>query len=208
MRRRNFLSIAALLLLAPGVSLAQEAAPKIAVVELINFQCPRCRAVNDQYDRLKAAADQAGVDFRVAPVAWSNQSLWPDRVFYAARDLFPGTESLIRDELFGGIQTDGLRFDEVSQVVSYFERRQIERKARAIHPKFNLLDVVDRAITDLPLFSELKALRLAELSGATEVPVFIWIKEGEIIKTISPADAAEANPLVLKVHQAIATTGK
>jgi hypothetical protein len=168
----------------------------IVVVQLANFHCPRCRNVNDHFERLHQAALDAGHDLRFAPVVWEGQSLWPDRVYYATRDLFPQAESLVRDAMFDGLQREGMLFESITQVIAYLERRQIPEKALKVNPQFSLAAVAERAGTDDTMMSEAKAGRLANMSGAEEVPVFVWVQDGQVIKTISPRDAAEPIALV------------
>lgn len=209
MKRRQFLAALGALGLAPLAS-AQQPMPGLpaspsgrVLVELANFHCPRCRQLNDHFDRIHAAAAAQQMSFRFAPLAWEGQSLWPDRVYYAVRDLYPAAEGLVRDLMFDAIQREGQRFEELPQVMAYFERRQLPQRAKALVGTFDLLAVADRAATDVVLLSEMKAGRLADLSGATEVPVFVWVQDGEVVQAVSPADAQEAAPLVQKVIQKI-----
>lgn len=213
--RRRLLALALAALLLPLEALAGPPSPGLpaspsgmVVVELLNFHCPRCRAVNDYYDTLRQAAEAQGVALRIAPAAWEGQSIWPDKVYYAARDLFPAAESLVRDALFDGIQREGLRFEELPQVLAYLERRQLPSRAKAFDPAFSLLAIADRAATDIPLFSEMKAGRLLDMSGATEVPVFVWVRDGNVVDTLSPIDAAEPGALVQRVVRKLSDTFK
>lgn len=171
------------------------------VVELANFFCDRCRQVNDHFPRLKRAAAGASLQLRFAPVTWENQSLWPSRVYYSVRDLYPAAEELVRDMLFDGIHREGMAFENLPQVLSHLERKQIQRRAIELDHTFNLAQVADRANSDEVVLSEMKAGRLVEMSGATEVPVFVWIKDANIFKTVSPALAREPVALVQLVHR-------
>ena len=173
----------------------------MVVVELANFFCNRCRQANDHFDRLQRAARQAGHDLRFAPVSWEGQSLWPDRAYYAARDLYPAVEPLIRHALFEGLQRDGMIFQSISQVVAYLERRQFSTQALELEPRFNLADLAERAGTDDILLAEAKAGRLVNLSGAEQVPVFVWVQDGELIKTRSHRDANDVIGLVQLVYR-------
>lgn len=211
MSRRQFLA-ACLAGSLPLVSLADSLSPGLpaspsgtVLVELVNFHCPRCRTVNDYHDTLSNAARASQMTLRFAPVAWEGQSLWPDRVYYAVRDLYPRVEGLVRDALFDGIQRDGLQFEEVSQVLAYLERRQLPKQAKALDPAFDLLAIADRAVSDITMLSEMKAGRLLNLSGASEVPVFALVRGGEVIDTLSPANATEPAALVQQVLRKLNT---
>lgn len=218
MNRRTFLHIAAasaLLLPAMGAfaqssqystSPGLPSSPSgVVVVMLANFFCPRCRTVNDQYTRLFQAARDSGVDMRFAPVSWKGQTLWPDRVFYATRDLYPGTEGLIRNAMFDGLQREGMIFESVAQVVAYLERRQVTEDALKVDPNFNLANIAERASSDEAMLAEAKAGRLINMSGAEDVPVFVWLKDGEVVKSISPRDAADPLGLAQRVYRELTT---
>lgn len=214
MRRKVLKALLGLSLL-PAAAMAQMAVPGMpaspsgtVLVEIINFQCPRCRVVNDQFDYIAQAARAAKTPLRVAPAAWEGQSLWPDRVYYAVRDLFPGAEQTIRDALFDGVQREGQRFEELPQVIAFLERRQLPQRIKATVPNFDLLAVADRAADDITILSEVKVARLIDLSGATEVPVFVWVRDGKVLHTISPADAAEPGALVQKVVRKLSESTK
>lgn len=192
---------------APVIGVAQPgtaASPSgLVIVELANFFCDRCRQVNDHYPRLRRAAIAADMDLRFAPVTWQTQSPWPSRVYYATRDLYPEAEQLVRDMLFDGIHAEGMAFENLPQVLSHLERKQLPRRAVEFNKTFNLAQVADRANTDEILFSEVKAGRLIEMSGATEVPVFVWVQNAGIAKALSPANAREPIALVQLVQREI-----
>lgn len=173
----------------------------VVVVELANFYCNRCRQANDHFDRLQEAARKAGHDFRFAPVSWETQSLWPDRAYYAVRDLYPSAAGLMRHAMFEGLQRDGMLFESITQIAAYLERRQLAEQILQLEPRFNLADLVEKASTDDTLLAEAKAGRLASLSGAEQVPVFVWVRDGELIKTRSSRDAKDVIGLVQLVYQ-------
>lgn len=173
----------------------------IVVVELANFFCNRCRTVNDHFDRLQQTARAVGHDLRFAPVSWEGQSFWPDRVYYATRDLFPAAEVLIRNAMFDGIQREGMLFESISQVIAYLERRQVPEQGLKLDPKFSLVTVAERAITDDTMLAEAKAGRLVNMSGAEQVPVFVWVQDGIVTRAVSPREAPEPIGLVQLVYR-------
>ena len=193
MKRRDFLALGA-----AGVTsiAAAQSTGSIALVQLINFQCTRSRAVDGQLEKIERAAAQAGQLFRCAPVAWQGQSLWPDRFYYAIRALYPATEYLIRERIFDGIQRDGLKFEDLPQVIAYMERRRVFEAISSKIPDFRLDAVAERAGSDEPLLSEYKATLLLDKAAPIGVPVFLWLKGGNVFRMVSPADAAEPVPLV------------
>lgn len=175
----------------------------VSVVFLANFYCNRCRVANDHIDRLRTAANSQGIDFRFAPIAWEGQSIWPDRIYYAAKDLYPAAEGLVRTALFDGLQRDGMLFESLPQVIGYFERRQLPARVRELAPNFSLAALAERASSDAPLLSEVKAGRLADLSGASAVPTFVWVQDGNVTQVLSPANATEPVALIQLVMRAL-----
>lgn len=210
--RRQFLtqSLAAALVapaaFAQGVPSATEGFT--VLVDLFNFRCSRCRMVNDHIGRIYKAATEAGLMIRSAPVAWEGQSLWPNRVFYAVRDLFPEAAQAVRDLLFDGIHREGQLFEELAQVLAYMERNKLDEALTRKVAGFSLVEVADKAASDEPLLSEIKAARLVQMSGATEVPVFVWLSEGQIVKTITPAQASDPISLANYVVGALSSKDK
>lgn len=170
-----------------------------ALVEIFNFRCVRCRAVSDYADRISLASEKTGVIYRPAPISWDLASVWPDRFYYAVRDLYPKTAHIFREAIFSGVHDYGQGFEELAQLMAYMESRQVIEKALKIDINFNLVAVADRAGTDDTLYPLAKAIRLLELSAAQEVPVFIWLKGGSVMQVISPAYSADPSTLARKV---------
>lgn len=195
MLRRNFIAAGLGVASASALPIVAQATSRPAVVMLFNFLCPRSRAINERSAAFEQAAAATGVLFRYGPITWADQSLWPDRFYYAARDIYPETEHFVRAVLFDGLQRDGLRFEDLAQVVAYFEQRNAVKAIKARVPTFNMNIVVDRAASDAVLLSEYKATLLLDQTNATEIPVFVWVSDGKVKKTISPTDAAEPQKL-------------
>lgn len=178
----------------------------LVVLELANFGCSRCNAVNAHYPRMHRVARDLGVDLRFAPIAWVGQSIWPDRVYYAGRDLYPLAEGHFRDAFFMALHTDGMRFENVDQAQAYLARKQVTEAIKGLYPDFSLEAVIERAKTDDVMISEGKAIRLLEQSAATEMPAFLWITGGEVVHTIL-AEQVNGDPRAL-VNLVISTLNK
>lgn len=188
----------------PLTVLAQAVKPKlITIVEVANFQCSICRAMNDHYGRIVAQAAEKQIDVRFAPVAWEGQSLWPNRVYYSMRDLYPQSEKLVRDAIFTGIHDEGQPFETLMQVVTYLEGKNIPTLLQEKGVRLDWGDVVRRAEGNEPLFSEIRAGQLIELAGVEEVPSFIWLKDAKVDKLISPTQAPEVGRLASLVIKTI-----
>ncbi|WP_087865304.1 hypothetical protein [Comamonas thiooxydans] len=178
----------------------------MVLLELVNFGCSRCKAVNEHYTRIHRVARDLGVDFRCAPIAWVGQSIWTDRVYYAGRDLYPLAESLFRDAMFTALHSDGMRFENADQVQAYLGRRKVSEAIKEHYPAFSLEALIERAKSDDVMISEGKAIRLLEQSAATEMPVFLWIAGGEIVHTVM-AEQVNGDPRAL-VNLVISTLNK
>lgn len=202
--RRMFLKSAAAsgaAVLAPQAFAQTAEGPNLvtALVEVFNFRCPRCRAVGDWSSRIEAAAKAAGVLYRPAPIAWTADELWPDRFYYAARDLYPETAPLIREALFNGFHDAGQTYEALANVLAYLESSGTDAKAVTLNRSFNIVRVADRATTDEALYPIAKVVRLLEQTDAEEVPVFIWVQGGSITKAIGPSEASEPAVLARRV---------
>lgn len=201
--RRQFLgatgALAGSLALPAFSQQSRKTASAIALVEIFNFRCTRCRGVSDYAERISLAAEKAGVLYRTAPVSWELSAIWPDRFYYAVRDLYPQTAHIFRETLFSGVHDYGQGFEELAQVLAYMESRQVVEQALKLDSNFSLVAVADRAGTDDTLYPVAKAIRLLELAAAQEVPVFVWLEGGSVMKVISPADANDPSTLARKV---------
>jgi len=182
-----------------GAKSTEDAPLVVTVVEIANFYCSRCYGVNGYFERLTQAAYEGKVDLLFAPVTWEGQSLWPSRAYYAMRDLYPRTESLVRDTLFHGIHAEGQIFETISQVRQYFERKGLLETASDLVPGFKWEAAAERAEGDEPLYSELRAGRLIDLANVEEVPSFLWLGDGRIADMVTPADSTEPGQIATLV---------
>lgn len=177
-----------------------------ALVEIFNFRCPRSRGVSDWSERIAAAASAKGLFYRPAPISWEASLLWADRFYYTVRDLYPEAAPIIREAFFNGLQENGQAFEDLPQLVAYLQSYSYDVKAAVASKNFDIATVVDRATTDDSLYPIAKAVRLLEQVNAEEVPVFLWIKGGEIVKAISPSDASDPAALAKRVISEITAT--
>lgn len=209
-RRQFLLSGAGLALgalpLSRALASSQQAPMVITVVEIANFNCSRCYAVNKHFDRLQKAAYEARSDLLFTPATWEGQSEWPSRVYYSIRDLHPAIEPLARNTIFEGIHEQGQIFETLSQVQAYFDKEKVFDKAKLVDPGFNWNEVTAYAQSNEPLYSEVRVSKLIELSGAQEVPTFIWIGDSKLIGNVSPLNAPEPLQLVAEVIRKMSVT--
>jgi hypothetical protein len=219
-RRKLLLAGAALLPMAafaktaekPGGASTSFPAPKAppktgyTIVEIANFQCTRCAGVNTQYSRLRDEAGKKKIDLLFSPAAWQGQSLWPDRVYYAARDLYPRAQDVVRDAIFKGIHQQGQPFEALVQVRAYFEHEKIIEAAQKADKAFDWKQVEAKANSDDPLWAEVRVSKLIDLAFVTQTPAFLWLGDGQLYKAVNPKAVDTAGEVVNLVLQQIAAT--
>lgn len=209
MNRRNFIQSLAsstfgVALLQNNITFAQDI-NEVTVVQLVNFMCGNSRQVNVQFDRMAMATKAANVGFRFAPVTWDSQSPWPARIYYTIRNLYPAAEPVIRNALFDGMQARGMAFETMSQVMAHLVNSQIDVEATKLEPQFNLATIAAASTSEDIEVSMLRAARLLILSEAQFVPTFVWLKDGEIIKTLA-GEAAPNPPALVSLFVKTVTT--
>lgn len=202
--RRQFLKAGLALVTAgasPALVRAQSAGDLLllTVVELANFYCSRCYAVNAFFGDMQRVSYDAQIDLLFAPMSWNDQSEWPTRVYYAARDVYPRLEPLVRDGIFAGIHQDGLPFESLSQVGAYLDRQGIFEQARVQYPDFDWMRIATVADSDEPMYAQARAVRLVEVSGIEEVPAFLWIGDSRVIRVLAADQLPEPRALSTQI---------
>lgn len=204
MNRRSFLkntAVASALMATPMIALAAKRPRPLVVtlIEIANFYCSRCNALNASYDRIFKAAYDAKIDCLFAPATWEDQSLWPNRVYYSIRDLYPALEPLARNIIFKGIHAEGQLFESHSQVSAYLTQNKFTEEALKVYPDYSAAAVAERADSNEPLYSEIRVSKLIELAGVSEVPTFLFLGDAKVIDLIGPGndDLAALTPRVL-----------
>lgn len=186
--RRLFMGAGLLACCAPVLATQKNTPPivserysRVALVQFINFGCALSLQMNQNYERIRETAASAGVEFRVAPVAWQHQGMWADMVYYAARDLYPGFEIPVRKALFDAFQRDGIRFNDVLQVLVYLRQHPDILYILEKNPGISMQAWQTQAESSEPMVAEYKAIRLLESSGVDQLPAFLWLSDGRII---------------------------
>ena len=187
----------------PGISLSPKQGESLTVVMLANFKCGNSGQANFQVDRVRESCLKAKIGFRFAPVSPEAHSPWPDRIYYTVRDFYPAAETLVRNALFDGMQNKGLPFESMSQVLAYFMNSSIDAEAIKLDPAFDLAKIASVCSGDEIEFIRSKAARLGALCERTILPVFLWIKNGEIAKELSPEDHPSIPTLINTVVKTI-----
>jgi protein-disulfide isomerase len=185
--------IAACLLILP-VSAANAAPPSFYVVEIANFGCAHCRAMDPLIPSLIAATTAAGGEFDFAPLVWDDQSEARDMVYYAVRQQGPDVAAAVRASLFKGIQDNSLPFEDVAQVEAWLQ--QDVPVSVGIDYDQLARDLNTDVLTRLP---EAKTARLAKAAGVSATPTFVFIKDGAVVTTLTAAPSDSAYSLAEKV---------
>ncbi len=158
-------------------SIAPAATP-VHVVEIANFSCPYCLAMESAGNELRRATEATGGRFVFAPISpQEGASNWQDRIYYAARNQGPKAEAAVRAALFRGAQDLNLPMENLDQVLvflaedlSSLELDWVRLRQDALNPS--------------TLESYQRALWLGASAGIDAVPAYIFIVDGEIVDAI------------------------
>jgi predicted DsbA family dithiol-disulfide isomerase len=173
---------------------AANAGPSFYVVEIANFACAHCRAMDPLVPSLIAATTAAGGEFDFAPLVWDGQPEARDMVYYAARQQGPDVAAAVRTSLFKGIQDNNLPFEDVAQVDAWLQ--QDVPVSVGIDYDQLARDLNTDVLTHLP---EAKTARLAKAAGVSATPTFVFIKDGVVVTTLTAAPSDSAYSLAEKV---------
>ena len=186
-----------------GISLEPDNQDSVSLVMLVNFFCANSYQANFQTARIVESCQIGKIGFRFAPVSQEPQTPWPDRIYYTVREMYPLTEPLVRNALFEGTQKKGLPFESMSQVLTYLMNTGVDKKALEIDRQFDLSKIANICTADEIDFIRFKAIRLSIICEKSILPVFLWLKNGEIIKELSPEDHPNVPILVNNVVKSI-----
>jgi hypothetical protein len=148
------------------------------IVKLLNFGCPVCRASEANDPTIEAAARDAGATLSYAPVPISGDAPTSrEQVYYAIRPLGPQVEREVRESLYKGAQDAGQVFDTTASVLVWLHNDLPKLK-------LNSAAVEKAAADEAPLR---RAVRLVMLAHTTSVPDYVFIQDGQVIGSVSPA---------------------
>lgn len=180
MSRRLLACLAAAVLMLPAAA-AGDARP--ALVEIANFDCPYCYALNQHHRRIEQAAARAGYRFIYAPVPNHARfaSAWRERTYYAARNL-PGLESNVRSALLETQQAPKpvRTLDEVITWLSMMV------------PEVRWREFANNHVTSPETIGAIeRSIRLAQRAGASSFPSFLIVSSRgvELIPLPTETDA-------------------
>jgi hypothetical protein len=193
MRLKRFLTAAAML----TTAVSAHAAP-VDVVKVLNFSCPVCRASESLDSSIQDAVRATGGRFVPAPIppdATTDGAR--ERVYYAARDMAPAAEAVLRTSLFKGAQDMQMSLSDVPQTVAWLEDDLNSQVT------VNWTQLQEQANGPAARQSLGKAVRLALKSGAQALPTYIVLKQGAIVGTLDPDSTP--NKSLLNLRDAVVT---
>jgi hypothetical protein len=173
-------------------------ATPVDVVKVINFSCPVCRASESLDNSIRDAVSATGGHFVPAPIPPDNSTGGArERVYYAARDMDPNHEPVIRASMFKGAQDMQMSLSDVPQTVAWLEDD--------IGTQVNLdgTQLQANAEGQAAQISLGKAARLVISSGAQALPTYIILKQGSIVGTLD-VDSIQ-NKSLLNLRDAVVT---
>lgn len=194
--RRQMLKVTAVsaissLSLLGGHSFAQKNSPRrktarIDVVKVVSFGCPVSRASEHLDARIQEELRRYGGKFVFSPFpaeadAKDDNSGARERVYFASRAFGPFAEQKIRTSLFKGVQDMGLPLNDYMQVFTWLSRDVPELSTK-------YADIFRQAQEDKARESLSKTAYLAQMSGASALPGYIILVNGEVKTVIGPDD--------------------
>lgn len=157
---------------------AAQAVSPVHVVEIVNFSCPYCAAMESSGGDLRRAVEATGGRFVFAPLTLQeDRSNWRDRLYYAAREQGPDAEVAVRRALFRGAQDLNLPLENLDQVLVFLGD---ELAAQAIDWERLRKDATAPATSE----AYQRALYLAASAGIDALPAYIFIVDGEVAASI------------------------
>lgn len=157
---------------------AAPAATPVHVVEIANFSCPFCLAMEPAGAEVRRATEATGGRFVFAPLTLQEgASNWRDRLYYAARNQGPKAEAAVRGALFRGAQDLNLPMENLDQTLVFLAE---ELSSLGLDWERLRQDALDPTTSE----SYQRALWLAASAGIDAVPAYIFIVDGEITTAV------------------------
>jgi predicted DsbA family dithiol-disulfide isomerase len=193
MRRLSLILRGVLVVFSLSTAISAYAAPdtpKFYVVEIANFACSHCRAMESSIPGIADAAQQAGGKYVFGPIVWDEQPIARDLVYYAARIQGNRVERAVRASLYKAVQDNGLLLEDAGQTMAWLQQD--------IGPEvpIDFSRLSQDAADSVTALSEVKAAKLAESAGVTGTPTFVFLKDGKSVAILS-ANPGEASPSAL-----------
>lgn len=187
----------ALVILSPSILLAGNPA---YIVEIANFSCPHCAAMERHYEEIERAAEATGGSLSFAPISWGDQSDWRDRFYYSAAINNKADAELIRRSIYRAAAQSGQPLENIYQVKEWL----LQDVGNLIN-----IDEIQEGAYDEDVEAALeKTKRLIAISGIQSVPSYIIIRDGAVIKSIERIENEQYNDYKERIIQEIRSLEK
>lgn len=168
-----------------------QAAPRIDVVKIINFSCQFCRVTEAQDVPLEDMAKATGGVFSYAALPVSENELGRELAYYAARNEYRVLDKYLRDAIFRGVQEESAPLEFADQAVSWLMGQRIGEYLDESRLK-------ERIRSGDAANSLVKAVAITNAVGASRVPTYVILKNGEIQGAYDISAVKGASYLALK----------
>lgn len=178
-------------LLLAGLTGSAIAQPRIDVVKIINFSCQFCRATEAQDGPLEDLVKKSGGVFSYAALPTSENELGRELAYYAARNEYRLLDKYLRDAIFKGVQEESAPLEFADQAISWLLGQRIGEYMDETRLK-------ERIRSGDAANSLVKAVAITNAVGASRVPTYVILKNGEIQAAYDITAVKGASYLALK----------
>lgn len=170
---------------------AQRTGP-VDVVEVLNFACPHCRAAEAVDGSIKSAVEAQGGKFIWAPIpVLKSDSGEAEIEYYAARDLSPDFAQAFKASMYKGAQDMQIVLQTPMDIYTWTQQDM---------PNYTSLLSQMFQVSKDPKYRDSvgKALLLAQQSGVTLLPGYIFVRDNTVVGMVDRATAGSDSPVVIQ----------
>ncbi len=156
----------------------------IDVVKIISFECPHCAASNSFDNTLRREIKPYKGRLVIAPVSPQVETNAKDRVFYSVKKINEDASFVVKDQIFRAYHEFDLKFEDTFQVEEWV-------KQELQNTTFNNLDwetISKLYFSDDVTTAMIKAYQLIVKNDLENLPVYVYLKDGKVIKVVDYSD--------------------
>lgn len=169
------LALRAILCIAVAPVLAS-AAEQVNVVKFVSFDCPVCRNSETLDPPIKAAVEQRGGKFIIAPVPRGKNNA-RERLYYAIRSAGSAVSDQARQSMYKGAQDVGYPLADAAQCLDWLRTDMDSTEV-------DWLSVAKDATGDVSQEALERAVRLALRAGVQVVPAYVLVRGSDVIELL------------------------
>lgn len=160
-------------------SIAESFSP-IDVVKIINFECTHCAQSNGLDNAFRKELKKYKARLVIAPVSTDTANNAKDRVFYAIKKVNEDASFWAKDYIFKAYHEFSMKLDDTYQVEEWLKQEMQNS------PYANLAwdDIAKLYFTKDTDKTMIRAYNLVIQNDLENLPAFLFIKEGKVIKVI------------------------